>query len=81
MNDQSISLVTDALGPLLRSTITGTIPLTIISFVLGLLLALLVALMRISSIPFVSPVARAGRCMMKTPSEPNFPRMSWNTKM
>ena len=34
-----------------------------------------------SSSAFVSPGARAGRCITKTPSEPNFPRMSWNAKM
>ncbi len=34
-----------------------------------------------SSRDLVSPAARAGRCMMNVPSEPNFPRMSWNTKM
>ena len=42
------------LGPLLRATVTSTIPLTIISFVLGLVLALGVARMRLSSVRVVS---------------------------
>ena len=37
-------LILDSLGPLLRATVTSTIPLTLISFVLGLVLALGVAL-------------------------------------
>jgi hypothetical protein len=34
-----------------------------------------------SSSERVSPCARAGRCITNCPSEPNFPRMSWNAKM
>ena len=58
MNEQTTQLILDALGPLLRATVTTTIPLTIISFVLGLVLALGVALMRLSSVRAVSSVAR-----------------------
>ena len=47
MNEQTTQLILDALGPLLRATVTTTIPLTVISFVLGLVLALGVALMRL----------------------------------
>ena len=58
MNDQTTQLILDSLGSLLRATVTTTIPLTVISFVLGLVLALGVALMRLSSVPAVSAVAR-----------------------
>src|SRR6476469_6455665 len=43
---------------MLLATIKGTIPLTLISFVFGLAIALLVALMRLSSVPVVSQLAR-----------------------
>jgi cystine transport system permease protein len=59
VNDQTLQLVKDSLGPLLEATITGTIPLTVISFVFGLVLALIVALMRLSAVPVVSWLARA----------------------
>ena len=58
MNDQTVTLIVDSLGPLLRATVTSTIPLTLISFVLGLVLALVVALMRLSSVTAVAAVAR-----------------------
>jgi len=58
VNDQTTQLILDSLGSLLRATVTTTIPLTVISFVLGLVLALGVALMRLSSVPAVSAVAR-----------------------
>ena len=58
MNEQTTQLVLDSLGPLLRATVTTTIPLTLISFVLGLALALGVALMRLSSVRVVSSLAR-----------------------
>ena len=43
MNEQTVQLILDSLWPLLQATVTGTIPLTAISFVLGLALALVVA--------------------------------------
>jgi len=46
------------LWPMLRATVTMTIPLTAISFVIGLVLALLLALARISSIAPLSWLAR-----------------------
>ena len=52
-------LVRSSLGPLVRGTITGTIPLSLASFVLGLALALLVALMRLSKVRVVSGLGRA----------------------
>jgi cystine transport system permease protein len=45
--------------PILRGGLTGTIPLTLMSFVLGLALALVLALMRISGQPILSGIARA----------------------
>jgi cystine transport system permease protein len=45
--------------PLLRGGLTGTIPLTLMSFVLGLALALVLALMRISGQRILSGIARA----------------------
>ena len=48
MNEQTVQLILDSLWPLLQATVTGTIPLTAISFVLGLALALVVALMRLA---------------------------------
>ncbi len=58
MNDQTVQLILDSLGPLLRATLTATIPLTAISFVLGLVVALGVALMRLSKVRVVSGIAR-----------------------
>jgi cystine transport system permease protein len=45
--------------PILRGGLTGTIPLTLMSFVLGLALALVLALMRISGRRILSGIARA----------------------
>lgn len=58
MNEQTVQLILDSLWPLLQATVTGTIPLTAISFVLGLALALVVALMRLSPVRAVSGAAR-----------------------
>ncbi|MGJ0119807.1 ABC transporter substrate-binding protein/permease [Williamsia sp. MIQD14] len=52
------SVVRSNLVPLLKSAITGTIPLTAISFVIGLAIALGVALARMSKRRIVSSVAR-----------------------
>lgn len=59
MNEQTLTLIWDSLWPLLKATVTATIPLTVISFVLGLVVALVIALMRLSSMPVVSGLARA----------------------
>ena len=59
MSEQTLQLILDNLVPLLKGTITGTIPLTLISFVLGLAVALVVALMRLSPVRAVSGAARA----------------------
>ena len=58
MNEQTVQLILDSLWPLLKATVTGTIPLTAISFVLGLGVALVVALMRLSPVRAVSGAAR-----------------------
>jgi cystine transport system permease protein len=58
VNQQTIELILDSLWPLLKATLTGTIPLTLISFVLGLVVALVVALMRLSPVRAVSGAAR-----------------------
>ena len=58
MDDATIQLILDNLWPMLKATLTMTIPLTIVSFTIGLVIALLVALARISSI---TPLAIAAR--------------------
>ncbi|AEG42996.1 amino acid ABC transporter permease [Isoptericola variabilis] len=52
-------LVADSFWPLLRGGLTGTIPLTLISFAIGLVLAVVVALLRLASNPVVSWIGRA----------------------
>ncbi|SSC25476.1 ABC transporter type 1, transmembrane domain MetI-like, partial [Klenkia terrae] len=52
-------LVRSSLGPLFDGLVTGTIPLTAVSFVLGLALAVLLALMRLSGNRLVAGIARA----------------------
>jgi L-cystine transport system permease protein len=52
-------LVGDALWPMVRGALTGTIPLALASFALGLAIALAVALMRLSRVRIVSAAARA----------------------
>ncbi|UWF77138.1 MULTISPECIES: amino acid ABC transporter permease [Microbacterium] len=47
-----------SLGPLALAGITGSIPLAVISFALGLVIAIGIALMRISTRPLVSGLAR-----------------------
>ncbi len=51
-------LVRNNAWPMLRATITNTIPLTIISFAIGLVIALVVGLARMSSQPVVTGLAR-----------------------
>ena len=59
MDDTSTwTLVADSFLPLLGAGLTGTIPLALASFAIGLVLALAVALMRLSSNPVVSGIAR-----------------------
>ncbi|MFC0448612.1 amino acid ABC transporter permease [Rhodococcus jostii] len=58
MDDATVQLILDNLWPMLKATVTMTIPLTIISFTVGLVIALLVALARISSIRPLSVIAR-----------------------
>ncbi|MCO7194762.1 MULTISPECIES: amino acid ABC transporter permease [Pseudonocardia] len=59
MDPATWELIARNLWPMLRATVTMTIPLTAISFVIGLVLALLLALARISSIRPLSWLARA----------------------
>jgi cystine transport system substrate-binding protein len=51
-------LIKDSAGPMLLAMVKATIPLTVISFVVGLAIALVVALMRLSSVPVLSQLAR-----------------------
>lgn len=59
MDPATWELIGRNLWPMLRATVTTTIPLTAVSFVIGLVLALLLALARISSIRPLSWLARA----------------------
>ncbi|WP_226354324.1 MULTISPECIES: amino acid ABC transporter permease [unclassified Pseudonocardia] len=59
MDPATWELIGRNLWPMLKATVTMTIPLTAISFVIGLVLALLLALARISSIRPLSWLARA----------------------
>src|SRR5262245_33628035 len=52
------ALFVDSFWPLLSAGLRGTIPLAVASFAIGLVLALGVALLRISSSPVLSGVAR-----------------------
>ncbi|GAA5228255.1 amino acid ABC transporter permease [Paeniglutamicibacter antarcticus] len=49
----------DSLWPLVLGGLKGTIPLSLASFAIGLVIALLMALMRLSTNPLVSFIARA----------------------
>ncbi|MFJ4208400.1 amino acid ABC transporter permease [Paenarthrobacter sp. NPDC089675] len=51
-------LVWSSFGPIVTGAVTGTIPLTLISFAFGLVLALLVALMRLSPNIVLSGIGR-----------------------
>lgn len=57
--DLDWDLLGRALWPMVKGALTGTIPLTLISFTLGLILALLIALMRLSKRWWLSGIARA----------------------
>ncbi|MBC7291877.1 MAG: amino acid ABC transporter permease [Actinotalea sp.] len=59
MSPETLELVTDSLWPIVRGAITGTIPLTLMSFAVGLVIALLIALMRLSRRRWLSAPARA----------------------
>lgn len=54
----SWDLFLSSLGPIVGGAITGTIPLTLISFSIGLVLALGLALMRLSKVIWISGIAR-----------------------
>jgi L-cystine transport system permease protein len=59
MDDATWDLIARNLWPMLRATVTATIPLTALSFALGLVIALFVALARISSVRPLAALARA----------------------
>ena len=54
----TVQLLLDTAGPMALAAIRATIPLTIISFVIGLVIAVVIALMRLSSVPVLSQIAR-----------------------
>lgn len=58
MNPSAGELFRSSLWPLVRGALTGTIPLSLISFTLGLLLALTLALMRLSGNRWLASLAR-----------------------
>lgn len=51
-------LVWSSFGPIIGGAVTGTIPVTLVSFAFGILLALVVALMRLSPNQVITGVAR-----------------------
>ncbi|MFJ4228224.1 amino acid ABC transporter permease, partial [Paenarthrobacter nicotinovorans] len=51
-------LVWSSFGPLITGAVTGTIPLTLMSFAFGLVLALFVALLRLSPNVVLSGIGR-----------------------
>ncbi|CAA9317296.1 MAG: L-cystine ABC transporter, permease protein TcyB [uncultured Nocardioidaceae bacterium] len=51
-------LLRDALGPIVRGAVLGTVPLALASFAIGLVIALVVALMRLSRSRVLSGTAR-----------------------
>jgi L-cystine transport system permease protein len=57
--NETWTLLVDSFWPLLLAGLTGTIPLALASFAIGLVIALGIALMRISSNPVLSSIARA----------------------
>lgn len=57
--DLSLDLLRESVGPLLVGAVTGTVPLTLLSFAFGLVIALVVALMRLSHLRALSALARA----------------------
>lgn len=59
MDPTTWDLVLRSIGPLLVGAITGTIPLTLLSFVVGLVIALAVALARLSSVKPLRGLAAA----------------------
>jgi L-cystine transport system permease protein len=58
MNPSAGELFRSSLWPLVRGALTGTIPLSLISFTLGLVLALTLALMRLSGNRWLANLAR-----------------------
>ena len=59
MGQSTWDLLLHSVGPLFLGAVTGTIPLTLLSFALGLVIALVVALGRLSSIRVVAWIAGA----------------------
>ncbi|MGV8964748.1 MAG: amino acid ABC transporter permease [Cellulomonas sp.] len=57
MNPSAAELFRASLWPLVRGALTGTIPLSLVSFALGLVLALALALMRLSGSRWLAAVA------------------------
>jgi cystine transport system permease protein len=53
-----LTIAKDAFLPMVKTAITGTIPLTIITFIFGLILAFITALFRLSSNKFLNGIAR-----------------------
>ena len=58
MNPSAAELFRASLWPLVRGALTGTIPLSLVSFALGLVLALALALMRLSGNRWLANLAR-----------------------
>jgi len=54
----SITIVKESFLPMVKTALTGTIPLTIITFIVGLVLAFITALFRLSGNKFLNAIAR-----------------------
>lgn len=54
----TITIVKDSFLPMVKTALTGTIPLTIITFIVGLVLAFITALFRLSGNKFLNGLAR-----------------------
>ncbi|WP_088042442.1 amino acid ABC transporter permease [Bacillus sp. EAC] len=54
----TLTIVKDSFLPMVKTALTGTIPLTIITFILGLVLAFITALFRLSGNKFLNGLAR-----------------------
>lgn len=54
----TITIVKESFLPMVKTALTGTIPLTIITFIVGLVLAFITALFRLSGNKFLNAIAR-----------------------
>lgn len=54
----TITIVKDSFLPMVKTALTGTIPLTIITFIVGIVLAFITALFRLSGNKFLNGLAR-----------------------